>query len=293
MTAIYRGRFAPSPTGPLHFGSLVAAVASYLEAKPRGRVARAHRRSRHAAQRIPALPTTSCAPSSASGALGRCRHLSKRAHRAYQAELQRLREHVLDAVAPAVKSPIRRSCGGRPGLSRYLPRRTPARQGAARLRLDVRGADIRFETRPGPVQQDLAREIGDFVLFRAGQVSLSARGGGGRRRAGHHRRGAWRRPAGSTPRQIHLQRLRLFTQPRYLHVPVAVNANGEKLTSKHTPRRWITPATGGARACATLSRSAAAGRSRRCQHRRILELGAPNWRIDRAPRARSAPAPAG
>ena len=97
----------------------------------------------------------------------------------------------------------------------------------------------------------------------------------------------------STPRQIFLHKLLKFTPPRYCHVPVAANANGEKL-SKQTHAAAVDYARPQAALVPAL---------------RFLGQQPPddlvdanigefwnwalrNWRIDRVPRARSAPAPA-
>jgi glutamyl-Q tRNA(Asp) synthetase len=111
-------------------------------------------------------------------------------------------------------------------------------------RIDVRGADIRFDDEiQGPMYQDLATDIGDFVLLRADHVyayQLAVVVDDAEQGITDVVRGA--DLLDSTPRQIYLQRLLGCPTPRYLHVPAAVNAAGEKL-SKQTGAPAITHAS--------------------------------------------------
>ena len=300
MTTIYRGRFAPSPTGPLHFGSLVAAVASYLEAKS------------HAGEwlvRVEDLDTPRNVPGAADDilrALTACGmhwddaviYQSARTD-AYHAELHRLRalglvypcacsrREIADSAVSGIEGPVY------PGTCRagLAPGKT-----VRAWRIDVRGADIRFDDAiQRPVHQDLARDIGDFVLLRADRVyayQLAVVVDDAEQGITDVVRGA--DLLDSTPRQIFLQKLLKLTPPRYCHVPVAVNANGEKL-SKQTRALAVNYAQPLAALVPAL---------------RFLGQQPPddlvdadigefwnwalrNWRIDRVPRARNAPAPAG
>jgi glutamyl-Q tRNA(Asp) synthetase len=93
----------------------------------------------------------------------------------------------------------------------------------------------------GPCEQDLAREVGDFILYRAdGQVAyqLAVVVDDAEQGVTDVVRGA--DLIDSTGRQILLQQLLGYLQPRYLHVPVAVNGKGEKL-SKQTGARALDP----------------------------------------------------
>jgi glutamyl-Q tRNA(Asp) synthetase len=118
----------------------------------------------------------------------------------------------------------------------------PAGRAARALRLDVGQHTVSFVDRvQGPREQDLAREVGDFVLYRAdGQVAyqLAVVVDDAEQGVTDVVRGA--DLIDSTGRQIHLQRLLGYPQPRYLHVPVAVNASGEKL-SKQTGAPALDP----------------------------------------------------
>ena len=144
----------------------------------------------------------------------------------------------------------------------------------------------------GRARQDLGREIGDFVLFRADRVfayHLACAIDDAAQGITHVVRGA--DLLASTPRQIYLQRLLDLTTPEYLHLPVALNAAGEKL-SKQTLASPVNPG----RAAATLA-----------DVLRFLNHSAPdevcadgvsalwgwaleNWRRDRLPVVAGAPA---
>ena len=239
---LYRGRFAPSPTGPLHFGSLIAAVASYLDAKSRGGEWRVRiedldppRVVRGAADDI--LRTLDACGMHWDGAVV---HQSTRFD-AYHSALHRLRQRgvvypcacsrreIADSALAGIEGPVY------PGTCRNG---IAAGKTAHALRVDTRGARIVFDDAvQGPVRQNLETEVGDFVLYRADHVfayQLAVVVDDAEQGITDIVRGA--DLLHSTPRQIHLQRLLDFPTPRYAHVAVAVNARGEKLSKQtHAP----------------------------------------------------------
>jgi glutamyl-Q tRNA(Asp) synthetase len=233
---MYVGRFAPSPTGPLHFGSLVAALASWLDARASGG---------RWLVRIEDLDPPREQPGAAADILATLERLglywdgevefqSKRRAR-YDAALARL----VAATYPCgcsrreiADSSLGRAADGAqiyPGTCRG----GLAGKSARALRVRAEG-EIRLTDRvQGPQSERLEREVGDFVLLRAdGQVAyqLAVVVDDAEQGITDVVRGADLLP--STGRQIHLQRLLGYPHPRYLHVPAATNAAGEKLSKQ-------------------------------------------------------------
>ena len=249
MSNTYIGRFAPSPTGPLHAGSLVAAVASYLDA-------RAHRGEWLV--RIEDIDEGRSVAGADTAILSLLDSLGMHSDREviwqsrrkdlYAAAAERLGEHaypcgcnrreILDSrlgVAPDGAAIYPGTCrhGLAPGRSmRSLRLRVPSAPIDAITFVD------RFA---GPTTQHLASESGDFVLKRADgywAYQLAVVVDDAEQGVTDIVRGA--DLIDSTARQIYLQRLLGVPTPRYLHVPVVRNANGEKL-SKQTGALAVLP----------------------------------------------------
>lgn len=236
---LYKGRFAPSPTGPLHFGSLVAALGSFLDART------------HPGQwllRIEDLDP----PREQSGASDAILH-SLEAHglhwdgavlyqhdrlEAYEVAARKLqqagwafpcacsRHEIADSGLRGLEGPVY------PGTCRNGP---PTGKPARALRLRVPDAAVfEFEDAlQGTIRQDLAREIGDFVIRRADghfAYQLAVVVDDAYQGITQVVRGA--DLLLSTPRQIYLQRRLELPTPFYMHLPVAVNATGEKLSKQ-------------------------------------------------------------
>ncbi len=235
----YRGRFAPSPTGPLHLGSLVTAVGSYLEA-----------RSNHGEWliRIENVDPTREIPGAAGeilnvlDALGMAWNgeavFQNRRYHAYKADLARLaarhliypcnctRREIADSSVNGVDGAIYAgNCRGRSLTSREDSQ-------AWRVRTDY--STIEFEDLlQGTIRQQLAADIGDFVVRRADKViayQLAVVVDDAEQAISHVVRGA--DLLSSTPRQIYLQRLLGYSTPFYMHLPIAVNAQGQKLAKQ-------------------------------------------------------------
>ncbi len=237
----YRGRFAPSPTGPLHMGSLVAAMASYLDA-------RAHQgtwivrvedldfdRNVLGADQAILASLTRCGMHSDEEVVWQ----SKRAH-LYESALEKLNPHVFPCACSRKEIADSRI---RAGLrdSQIYPGN--CRHGIAddklarsfRLRVpDGETAVVPFIDRLlGPQQQNLSSEVGDFVLKRADgfwAYQLAVVVDDGAQEITDIVRGA--DLLDSTARQLYLQSLLKLPIPRYLHVPVVVNEVGEKLSKQ-------------------------------------------------------------
>jgi glutamyl-Q tRNA(Asp) synthetase len=294
----YRGRFAPSPTGPLHVGSLVAAVGSYLDA-------RAH----HGEWllRMEDLDRPRCVPGAADAILRTLETLGLywdgpvlqqgRRDPAYAAALTQLasagqiygcactRREIADSVLAGIDGPVY------PGTCRGgLPPGRVAR--AWRVRCD--GAHIAFDDAiQGRIAQDLEREIGDFVLKRADGLfayQLAVVVDDAEQRITDIVRGA--DLIDSTPRQIHLQHLLGLPVPRYAHLPVAVNRQGEKL-SKQT----LAAAVDTREPVPLLNRVLEFLGQARVDDCETQDLAAfwpaaiAGWRRERIPRSRTRPAP--
>jgi glutamyl-Q tRNA(Asp) synthetase len=239
---MYVGRFAPSPTGPLHFGSLVAALASWLDARAaRGRWL----------VRMEDLDAPRQQPGAAEDILrtlerfglawdGPVAYQSLRAPR-YEAALDRLRRHtywcgcsrreIADSSLGLATDGARiypGTCRG--GLAHG---RAPR---ALRLRTDAQAIAFRDRVQ-GEQSQVLAVDVGDFVLYRAdGQFAyqLAVVVDDAEQGVTDVVRGA--DLLDSTARQIYLQRLLGAPTPRYLHVPVALDASGNKISKQKGAR---------------------------------------------------------
>jgi glutamyl-Q tRNA(Asp) synthetase len=243
------GRFAPSPTGALHAGSVVAALASWLDARAAGG---------RWLVRMEDVDTPRCVPGAAGRILGQLADLglvpdeppwvqSSRGG-AYAQALDRLlgsgraypcgcTRREIEAAASAAGRPRGRdqelvypgTC--REGLAGRAPR-------AVRLRTtDAQGRDVRIswhDRRLGPQAQDLTRAVGDFVLRRADGLwayQLAVVVDDAAQGVTDVVRGE--DLADNTPRQVWLQRQLGLPTPRYLHAPLVLGADGHKLSKQN------------------------------------------------------------
>ncbi|MCC8987072.1 MAG: tRNA glutamyl-Q(34) synthetase GluQRS [Candidatus Contendobacter sp.] len=233
-----RGRFAPSPTGPLHFGSLIAALGGFLEARSRGG---------EWLMRIEDVDAPRTIPGAADAILrvlarygldwdGPVLHQSRRTEY-YQAALDRLQGAGLAYPCTCTRRELAVNPRAGDGSSIYPGHcrtgvRHPDRPQAMRLRVDDASLVFR-DAIQGDYSQTLGSESGDFVIRRADGcfayqlavviddadqgITQVVRGGD---------------LLDSTPRQIYLQQLLDLPTPEYAHLPIAVDLHGDKLSKQ-------------------------------------------------------------
>ncbi|MCW8910814.1 MAG: tRNA glutamyl-Q(34) synthetase GluQRS [Gammaproteobacteria bacterium] len=234
----YRGRFAPSPTGPLHFGSLIAAVASYCQAR---------RMQGDWLVRIEDVDETRTVPGSADDILRTLDNYGfewddevlYQTHRkpAYEEALQQLLSSDLIYRCICSRKDLQEQAKQGelgfiyPGFcaSKHYPENT---QSALRIR--TQDQLIEFEDQiMGLYGQNLKQQLGDFIVRRRDglfayqlavvvddecqQITEIIRGSD---------------LLDSTPRQIYLQQQLNFSTPAYAHLPIAINQQGDKLSKQ-------------------------------------------------------------
>jgi glutamyl-Q tRNA(Asp) synthetase len=233
----YRGRFAPSPTGPLHLGSLYTALASFLQAK-------SHRGEWRL--RIDDVDPFRTVADSADRILrtleafrlywdGPILYQSERLE-AYHAALERLDNQKRLYVCTCSRKDLAALSGGNteiyPGFCRNENKKRLA--GPHALRVITEDAPVTFEDMlQGLVTQNLAKDVGDFIAFRRDEVYA------------YHLatvlddcdQGITEVVRGvdlldSTPRQIYLLRLLGLPTPAYAHVPILLDQMGLKLSKQ-------------------------------------------------------------
>ena len=247
-SSAYTGRFAPSPTGALHAGSLVAALASWLDARAHGG---------RWLVRIEDIDTPRCVGGAAETILAQlaaCGLIADAPVRwqntrgqAYATALQRLVDQGAAYPCACTRKEIdealnlhgatRQRFDERiyPGTCRDGLHGKPAR--ALRLRVTWGDGDPIvhwFDRRLGAQQQDLAHEVGDFVLKRADGLwayQLAVVVDDAEQGISDVVRGE--DLADNTARQTRLQRLLGLPQPRYLHTPLVRGADGHKLSKQN------------------------------------------------------------
>ncbi len=289
----YVGRFAPSPTGALHFGSLVTALASCLDA-------RAH--SGRWLLRIEDVDTPRTVAGASDAILASLRHcgfewdgevvLQSQRTDAYHAALEQLK--AVAAVFPCACSrrelELAESGFARDGSRRYpgtcrtgLP---PGREARAwRVRAQGR---ISFEDAvQGSQSEELERDCGDYVVLRADGLfayQLAVVVDDAAAGVTHVVRGA--DLLESTARQIHLQTLLGHPHPAYAHLPVATNAKGEKL-SKQTqapPVERMSPQLALLGALRFLGQNPPVHELSRAPLSLVWQWALNNWRLSAVPR---------
>ncbi|UVM51399.1 MULTISPECIES: tRNA glutamyl-Q(34) synthetase GluQRS [unclassified Pseudomonas] len=225
---LYIGRFAPTPSGHLHFGSLVAALASYLDARAVGgrwlvRMEDLDPPREEPGAQAAILKALECYGFEWDGDMVR----QSDRHAAYDEVINRLFNQGLAYACTCSRKQLEPYHGIYPGFCRNAGHGTEN----AAIRLRVPELEYHFIDRvQGEFRQHLGREVGDFVIrrrdgFYAYQLAVVLDD-------------AWQgitdivRGADlldSTPRQLYLQELLGLPQPRYLHIPLITQPDGHKL----------------------------------------------------------------
>jgi len=246
MAIPYVGRFAPTPSGPLHAGSLVAALASWLDARAHGG---------HWLVRIEDVDTPRCVPGAEARILAQLAACGlqpdappwRQSTRgpAYEAALRQLLDAGLAYPCACTRQEIDAAWAARglthqrhaervyPGTCRSGLQGRPARAWRFRAEGIVHWHDRRL----GPQHQDVGRDVGDFVLKRADGLwayQLAVVVDDAAQGITHVVRGE--DLADNTARQILLQRALRVGTPQYLHTPLVLAADGHKLSKQNGAR---------------------------------------------------------
>lgn len=233
---MYRGRFAPSPSGPLHLGSIVAALGSYLDAKTQ---------NGQWLLRIEDVDPPRTQPGASDAILrlldacgfeweGPVIYQSRRAE-AYRVALEKLRQDGLLYACTCSRKDLaetgRRGVDGKvyPG---YCQSKSANESSALRFRVPAKR--IHFRDRSlGQIGCNAQAECGDFVVKRADgfySYQIAVVVDDAEQGINHVVRGA--DLLTSTPRQILLQQALALPTPSYMHVPVVLDAHGDKLSKQ-------------------------------------------------------------
>jgi len=293
---IPRGRFAPSPTGPLHLGSLIAAIASFLDIRSR---------SGQWLLRIEDLDPPREQPGATDDIMRTLESYAltwdesviyqSRRSELYDAAIEQLREQGQVYYCHCSRKDI--EAAGLAGLEGY---RYP---GTCRtLKLPPRGNSLRVfvpdeivtvkDRLQGTLRQNLAADIGDFILHRRDGLysyQLAVVVDDAEQGITDVCRGT--DLLDSTPRQVYLQRLLGYSRPAYMHLPVAINTEGQKL-SKQTYAEPVRPADSRMLAAAMaflghpIPPELAGGTPAE-----ILEWGVQSWSLSNIPRGLQLPSP--
>ena len=224
----YRGRFAPSPTGPLHAGSMLAALGSWLLARQTGGEWRVRVEDIDPPREVPGAAAAQLSTLDAFGlhADGEIVRQSRRGH-LYRAALNRLMAQGLAFECHCSRAEL--AAAG--GIHRRCVATTPRPDPAIRLRVPD-GSEVAFEDAVhGHVAQRVDRDVGDFVLLRTDGLwayQLAAVVDDAEQGITDVVRGA--DLLDSTPRQILLQRALDLPSPRYTHLPLLLGDDGRKLS---------------------------------------------------------------
>ncbi len=266
MGAPYTGRFAPSPTGPLHAGSLVAALASWLDARAHGGQWLVRIEDVDTPRCVPGADTLILQQLAACGLLPDAPPLYQwQRGAAYQAALDTLiarqlaypcgctRQDIAQALAEAGQAKPRHGELVYPGTCRHGLHGRPARawrlltqtieqnrppalvqQAQAATDLIADKSIVWMDRRLGSQHQNVTGAVGDFVLRRADGLwayQLAVVVDDGAQGITDIVRGE--DLADNTARQILLQRALGLPTPRYLHVPLVRGTDGEKLSKQN------------------------------------------------------------
>ncbi len=233
-TPIYRGRFAPSPTGDLHFGSLLAALVSYCEAKSK---------KGEWYLRVEDVDTTRAIK-------GADKHIFKtlenyrlywdgpviyqsheQQQNRYQLALEFLSKQGLTYRCDCTRKDLVGSTTY-PGHCRLIP---PDKNKTSSIRLTVDKQDFRFEDLyQGSQQQNIQKQCGDFNIRRKDGLfcyQLAVVVDDAYTEVNHVVRGI--DIMTSTARQLYLQQLLGFSTPQYAHFPVVTTQGGAKLSKQN------------------------------------------------------------